>query len=101
MPAVNIGSRQAGRERGPNVVDVPPERERIFDAINTHFRGRVDSSPLYGTGQAGKQIADRMYERLGGDLVKLQKALGHRSILSTASYVSFREEEIEEAILAL
>jgi integrase len=48
-----------------------------------------------------KTFADRVYDRLGGDLVKLQRALGHRSIVSTASYVSFREEEIDEAILSL
>ena len=48
-----------------------------------------------------KTFADRVYERLGGDLVKLQRALGHRSVVSTASYVSFREEEIDEAILSI
>ena len=53
-----------------------------------------------GTHTMRKTFADRIYDRLGGDLVKLQKALGHRSIVSTAAYVSFREEEIDEAILS-
>ena len=54
-----------------------------------------------GTHSMRKTFADRIYERLGGDLVKLQRALGHRSVVSTASYVSFREEEIDEAILSI
>ena len=54
-----------------------------------------------GTHCMRKTFADRIYDRLGGDLVKLQRALGHRSIVSTASYVSFRKEEIDEAILSL
>lgn len=33
LPVVNIGDRQAGRVRGMNVVDVPPTRKAILDAI--------------------------------------------------------------------
>ncbi len=54
-----------------------------------------------GTHTMRKTFADRLYDRLGGDLVKLQRALAHRSLVSTASYVSFREEEIDEAILSI
>lgn len=58
------------------------------------------------TGQTGthtmrKTFASRVYDALGHDLVKLQKALGHRNINSTAQYLSFREEEIEQAILSI
>jgi integrase len=57
------------------------------------------------TGQLGthamrKTFANRVYEKLGHDLVKTQRALGHKNINSTVSYLSFREEEIEDAILA-
>ena len=48
-----------------------------------------------------KTFADRIYDRLGGDLVKTAQALSHRSISSTASYLTFRESEIDEAILSL
>ncbi len=48
-----------------------------------------------------KTFADRIYARLGRDLVKTQRALGHRCIESTAAYISFRQEEIDEAILSL
>ena len=58
-PAVNIGSRQDGRKRGPNVVDVDHDRAAIADAV----RHRVKSGPyspahLYGDGRAGARIAD-------------------------------------------
>ena len=58
-PAVNIGSRQDGRERGPNVVDVGHDRAAIVDAV----RRRVENGPyppahLYGDGRAGARIAD-------------------------------------------
>ncbi len=46
-----------------------------------------------------KTFARRVHEKLGKDLVKTQKAMGHRSINSTVSYLSFNEEEIDDAIL--
>ena len=54
-----------------------------------------------GTHSMRKTFADRIYERLGRDLIKVQRALGHKSINSTVSYLSFREEEITEAILSI
>ena len=59
VPAVNIGTRQQGRERGPNVVDVPHEAERIWDAVTDQVQhGPYRSSSLYGTGDAGERIAE-------------------------------------------
>lgn len=54
-----------------------------------------------GTHSMRKTFANNVHERLGRDLLKTQKALGHRNINSTVSYLSFREEEIDEAILGL
>ena len=54
-----------------------------------------------GTHAMRKTFADRIYERLGRDLIKVQRALGHKAITSTVSYLSFREEEITEAILSI
>ena len=48
-----------------------------------------------------KTFADRVYDRLDGDLVKTAQALAHRSVSSTASYLTFRESEIDEAILSI
>lgn len=59
VPVVNIGSRQAGRERGPNVLDVNYQRSEIRAAIQQHIdNGRYPSDSLYGNGQAGQHIAN-------------------------------------------
>jgi UDP-hydrolysing UDP-N-acetyl-D-glucosamine 2-epimerase len=59
VPAVNIGSREAGRERGPNVVDVDYDRNAIKSAIVQHIEGpRPTQVTLYGDGHAGERIAD-------------------------------------------
>ena len=58
VPAVNIGSRQSGRERGDNVEDVGYDREEIAGAIERMVtRGRVPSRHIYGDGEAGPKIA--------------------------------------------
>jgi UDP-hydrolysing UDP-N-acetyl-D-glucosamine 2-epimerase len=59
VPAVNIGSRQQGRERAKNVIDVDHDRAAIGTAIAEHRRrGRAASDHLYGDGHAGPRIAD-------------------------------------------
>ncbi len=59
VPAVNIGSREAGRERGPNVVDVDYDSNAIQAAILKHIEGpRPPRVKLYGDGHAGERIAD-------------------------------------------
>ena len=61
VPAVNIGSRQTGRERGRNVIDVDHERGAIAGAIREHItRGRPEPDRLYGDGKAGARIADTL-----------------------------------------
>ncbi len=61
VPAVNIGSRQTGRERGRNVIDVEHERRAIAGAIQEHIRrGRPEPDRLYGDGKAGTKIADTL-----------------------------------------
>jgi UDP-N-acetylglucosamine 2-epimerase len=61
VPAVNIGSRQQGRERGANVTDVEHDRRDIAEAIAAHVRrGRPQPDHLYGDGRAGDRIADCM-----------------------------------------
>ena len=59
VPAVNIGTRQQGRERGKNVIDVDHDRAAVAGAIREHIRrGRPDADHLYGDGRAGDRIAD-------------------------------------------
>jgi UDP-N-acetylglucosamine 2-epimerase len=59
VPAVNVGTRQQGRERGANVIDVEHDRTAIAGAIREHVgRGRPNADHLYGDGDAGQRIAD-------------------------------------------
>jgi UDP-hydrolysing UDP-N-acetyl-D-glucosamine 2-epimerase len=59
VPVVNIGSRQGGRERGLNVLDVGYDREETAEAIRKHLgNGRYPRDPLYGDGDAGCKIAN-------------------------------------------
>ena len=60
VPAVNIGSRQQGRERGANVIDVDYDRERdpARRSSATSPTGAIPSDLLYGDGRAGERIAD-------------------------------------------
>lgn len=53
-----------------------------------------------GTHSMRKTFANRVYERLGHDLVRTQRALGHLNINSTVKYLSFAEADIDAAILA-
>jgi UDP-hydrolysing UDP-N-acetyl-D-glucosamine 2-epimerase len=63
VPTVNIGSRQQGRDRGQNVIDVGHDRKAIGAALAKHFaNGRYPRDPLYGDGNAGVRIADVLAE---------------------------------------
>ena len=59
VPVVNIGSRQSGRERGQNVINVGYDRKEIRDALRRQIRhGRYPQDSIYGDGKAGEKIAD-------------------------------------------
>ena len=59
VPAVNIGTRQGGRDRGLNVTDVAYDRRAIGAAIAENFkRGKTGRDTLYGDGGAGERIAE-------------------------------------------
>ncbi len=61
VPVVNIGSRQLGRDRGCNVIDVDYDREAIMRGLNDHLRnGRYPRNVLYGDGRAGTRIAEAL-----------------------------------------
>ena len=76
-PAVNIGSRQQGRLRATNVLDVDYDRDGILKAIrkalfDESFRAQCKSclNP-YGVGDAGKKIAQALAEiELGPKLIQ-------------------------------
>lgn len=67
--------------------------QSAFDAYG--LTGRL------GTHAMRKTFADRIYTALGENLFKTQQALGHRKIDSTIHYLSFRQSEIDKAIMGL
>jgi len=74
VPSVNIGTRQRGRERGPNVVDVPCQASDIEQAVREQLSvGRYMPSHLFGDGKAGERIADK----LASMPLRLEKTLNY------------------------
>ncbi len=64
VPVVNIGTRQRGRERGPNVHDVPNhEPGSIRGAVGAAVQSRPRRSTLYGDGHAGERVAAVLVSR--------------------------------------
>jgi UDP-hydrolysing UDP-N-acetyl-D-glucosamine 2-epimerase len=58
-PAVNVGPRQEGRQRGSNVIDVAYDRREIAEAVERQLsNGHYGHEPIYGDGRAGERIAD-------------------------------------------
>lgn len=67
LPAVNVGSRQEGRERAANVIDVACTRAAISAglrrALDPAFRaGLKGLANPYGDGHAAERIAERLAE---------------------------------------
>ena len=76
-PSINIGSRQDGRLRAENVLDVGYNENEIYSAIYTgindeSFRDRCrNCENPYGIGDAGKKIADILAAiPLGQDFIR-------------------------------
>jgi integrase len=69
------------------------------------LEGAYDAAGLtgkLGTHAMRKTFAHGVYEALSHDLVKTQRALGHKNINSTVSYLGFgTDAEVNEAILSL
>lgn len=56
-PSVNIGTRQNGRQRGRNVIDVEYEAPQIVEAVRRQIKvGSYDSDHLYGDGYSAEKI---------------------------------------------
>lgn len=61
IPTINIGTRQNGRQRSENIIDVPHNAKKILKAIkesknlkNKNFK------KIYGTGDASKKIIEHL-----------------------------------------
>jgi len=75
LPVINIGTRQRGRQRAENVIDVDYDKEEIKMAIqkalyDEKFKEKVKNCKnFYGDGKAGKRIAKILSE------IKIDKRL--------------------------
>ncbi len=60
VPVVNIGTRQHGRQRGRNVLDVPYDEKAIKNGIlnRLEMQNGVTRSNIYGSGNSGEKMAE-------------------------------------------
>jgi GDP/UDP-N,N'-diacetylbacillosamine 2-epimerase (hydrolysing) len=71
-PTVNIGTRQNGRERGKNVLDVGYNRTEILNAVMRQLKhGPYEPDHLYGDGYA----AEKIVEVLRKQKISIQKSI--------------------------
>jgi GDP/UDP-N,N'-diacetylbacillosamine 2-epimerase (hydrolysing) len=67
VPAVNVGTRQLGRTRGDNVIDVPAVRAEIVagirQALDPAFRTGLSGMSPYGDGESARRIVDAIVEQ--------------------------------------
>jgi len=78
-PVVNIGTRQNDRARGKNIIDTDYRYKEIKNAIENQIKhGKYTSEPIYGVGNAGKQIV----EVLEDIDVKIQKKFVKRNFIN-------------------
>jgi len=73
-PTVDVGTRQARREHGENVVHAGYDRAEIEAMARQQIaHGRFPKTALFGDGSAGRQIADI----LAGAPISVQKRLSY------------------------
>jgi UDP-N-acetylglucosamine 2-epimerase (non-hydrolysing) len=71
LPAVNIGTRQEGRLRGSNVIDVGYSTVDILDGIERAVKMRLDDTTNpYGDGLASPRIIQALKNLQLGDVTK-------------------------------
>ncbi len=80
---------------------VAPVLKSLKSRIYTPAKSKNGTDPGFYAVERYSLTADRVYDNLGQDIFRTQKALGHRNINSTVQYLSFREADIEAAILAM
>jgi UDP-N-acetylglucosamine 2-epimerase len=74
VPAVNIGTRQQGRDRADNIIDADYDRRAIVAAVKKQLaHGRYPSNHLYGDGGAAARIAKILVE----SPLRVQKRLSY------------------------
>ncbi len=76
VPVVNVGDRQAGRERAGNVTDAPEDAGAIREALRRAREApRGAAAHPYGTGRTGERVASAL--AAGGPGARLRKRCTH------------------------
>ena len=78
----------------------PISRVSAYKVLRQVFEDSKLSGQL-GTHSMRKTFANVVHQKLGRDIANTKRALGHKNINSTDSYLSFLQEEIDQAILAV
>lgn len=94
LSGLSSGPLFRSRQGGKNI-----SRVQAWRILNTTFK---QNEVIFHTGThcMRKTFANNIYSKLNKDLIKTCKALGHKNIMSTISYLSFDEDEINQAILS-
>lgn len=60
VPVVNIGTRQHGRQRGENVIDVPYDETTIKEGVlnRLEMQNKITQNNIYGSGNSGENMAN-------------------------------------------
>ena len=70
-PAVNIGTRQNGREHGKNVLHTTYDEKKIINAVEYQLKKKTyKSSKMFGNGSSGKKIVKILEKYKFKDLQK-------------------------------
>ncbi len=62
VPVINIGSRQNGRERNSNVIDVECDHDKLSSELTCLICSRFDKENLYYQKDSSKRIAKKIVE---------------------------------------
>ena len=74
-------------------------RQQAHTVLREAFRANELQGKV-ATHSMRKSFANKVYEGSGRDLVRTAAALGHKSVGSTMSYLSFKESEIDDLVLS-
>ena len=75
-------------------------RKSAWEILHPAFQ-KAGVMGMAGTHCLRKTFATNVHKALGGDLFRTSKAMRHSSPLTTLRYLSFKQEEIDRAILAI
>ena len=87
------------RVRGKDGTRRSISREQAWRILKSIYRECEMSVPL-ATHTLRKTFALKMWLALDRDILRVQRALGHRNLNSTICYLSFKDEEVWHAILS-